>query len=100
MAPDIDLRSRSPVVETASGRVVGLTASGVLGLYPAAQVNDDDIEIYSDESRSEVLMTWRGLRMQSERPVVDGVRRPGRTAERPRGEVGLSPRRAGWCAAG
>ena len=29
MAPDIDLRSRSPVAETASGRVVGLTAGGV-----------------------------------------------------------------------
>ena len=55
-----------------------LTASGVMGLYPAAQVNDDDIEIYSDESRTEVLMTWRGLRMQTERPVVDGVRRPNR----------------------
>ncbi len=55
-----------------------LTANGVLGLYPAAQVNDDDIEIYSDESRSEALMTWRGLRMQSERPVVDGVKRPNR----------------------
>jgi 5-methyltetrahydrofolate--homocysteine methyltransferase len=55
-----------------------LTANGVVGLYPAAQVNDDDIEIYSDESRSEVLMTWRGLRMQSERPVVDGVMRPNR----------------------
>lgn len=55
-----------------------LTASGVFGLYPAAQVNDDDIEIYTDESRSEVLMTWHGLRMQSERPVVDGVKRPNR----------------------
>ncbi|SEK79045.1 methionine synthase (B12-dependent) [Roseateles sp. YR242] len=55
-----------------------LTANGVMGLYPAAQVNDDDIEIYTDESRSEVLMTWRGLRMQSERPVVEGVRRPNR----------------------
>lgn len=55
-----------------------LTANGVMGLYPAAQVNDDDIEIYTDESRSEVLMTWRGLRMQSERPVVDGERRPNR----------------------
>jgi 5-methyltetrahydrofolate--homocysteine methyltransferase len=55
-----------------------LQASGVFGLYPAAQVNDDDIEIYADESRSEVLMTWRGLRMQSERPVVDGVMRPNR----------------------
>ena len=55
-----------------------LQASGVFGLYPAAQVNDDDIEIYKDESRTEVLMTWRGLRMQSERPVVDGVMRPNR----------------------
>ncbi|MEN9543836.1 MAG: hypothetical protein RLZZ598_669 [Pseudomonadota bacterium] len=60
-----------------------LTANGVMALYPAAQVNDDDIEIYADESRSEVLMHWRGLRMQSERPVVEGadgekIRRPNR----------------------
>ncbi len=55
-----------------------LTANGVMGLYPANTVNDDDIEIYSDETRSEVLMTWRGLRMQSVRPVVDGIKRPNR----------------------
>ncbi|MBP5990973.1 MAG: methionine synthase [Piscinibacter sp.] len=55
-----------------------LTASGVIGLFPANTVNDDDIEIYADESREQVLMTWRGLRMQSERPVVDGVKRPNR----------------------
>ncbi len=55
-----------------------LTANGVMGLYPANTVNDDDIEIYTDETRSEVLMTWRGLRMQSVRPVVDGVKRPNR----------------------
>jgi 5-methyltetrahydrofolate--homocysteine methyltransferase len=55
-----------------------LTANGVIGLYPANTVNDDDIEIYADESRTEVLMTWRGLRMQTERPVVDGVKRPNR----------------------
>jgi 5-methyltetrahydrofolate--homocysteine methyltransferase len=55
-----------------------LSANGVIGLYPANTVNDDDIEIYADESRTEVLMTWHGLRMQSERPVVDGVRRPNR----------------------
>lgn len=55
-----------------------LTANGVIGLYPANTVNDDDIEIYTDETRREVLMTWRGLRMQSERPVIDGVRRPNR----------------------
>ncbi len=60
-----------------------LTANGVVGLYPAATVGDDDIEIYADESRTEVLMTWHGLRMQSVRPVVDGedgqkIRRPNR----------------------
>lgn len=55
-----------------------LTANGVIGLFPANTVNDDDIEIYADESREQVLMTWRGLRMQTERPVVDGVRRPNR----------------------
>lgn len=55
-----------------------LTANGVIALYPANTVNDDDIEIYADESRERVLMTWRGLRMQSERPVVDGVKRPNR----------------------
>ena len=55
-----------------------LTANGALGLYPANTVGDDDIEIYADESRSTVLMTWRGLRMQSVRPVVDNVRRPNR----------------------
>ena len=55
-----------------------VTANGVIGLYPANTVNDDDIEIYTDESRSEVLMTWHGLRMQTERPVVDGVKRPNR----------------------
>jgi 5-methyltetrahydrofolate--homocysteine methyltransferase len=55
-----------------------LSAHGVIGLYPAATVNDDDIEIYTDASRNDVLMTWRGLRTQSERPVVDGAKRPNR----------------------
>ena len=55
-----------------------LAANGVIGLFPANTVNDDDIEIYADESREQVLMTWRGLRMQTERPVVDGVMRPNR----------------------
>ncbi len=41
-----------------------LTANGVVGFYPANAVNDEDIEIYTDESRREVLMTWRNLRQQ------------------------------------
>lgn len=56
-----------------------LQASGVMALYPANTVNDDDIEIYADESRDKVLLTWRNLRQQSERPVVDGVRRANRS---------------------
>ncbi|WP_019450305.1 methionine synthase [Cupriavidus sp. BIS7] len=55
-----------------------LTANGVMALLPANTVNDDDIEIYTDESRSKVALTWHNLRQQSERPVVDGVRRPNR----------------------
>ena len=54
-----------------------LQCHGVVALLPAQAVGDD-IEIYRDEARSDVLMTWRGLRLQSERPVVDGVRRPNR----------------------
>jgi 5-methyltetrahydrofolate--homocysteine methyltransferase len=55
-----------------------LTANGVIGLYPANTVGDDDIEIYTDETRDKLLMTWRGLRVQTVRPVVDGVMRPNR----------------------
>ncbi len=55
-----------------------LRANGVVGLYPAATVGDDDIEIYRDASRRDVLFTWHGLRIQTERPVVDGVKRPSR----------------------
>ncbi len=54
-----------------------LMASGVMGLYPANSVGDD-IEIYTDESRSEVAMTWYGLRQQSEKTALDGVMRPSR----------------------
>ncbi|WP_028201769.1 methionine synthase [Paraburkholderia nodosa] len=56
-----------------------LQANGVIALLPANTVNDDDIEIYTDDSRSEVALTWRNLRQQSVRPVVDGVMRPNRS---------------------
>ncbi|RZT38545.1 methionine synthase [Cupriavidus agavae] len=55
-----------------------LSANGVMALLPANMVNDDDIEIYTDESRTKVALTWHNLRQQSERPVVDGVKRPNR----------------------
>jgi 5-methyltetrahydrofolate--homocysteine methyltransferase len=56
-----------------------LQAHGVIGLYPANTVDDDVIEVYADESRSEVLLRWQPLRMQSVRPVVEGVQRPNRS---------------------
>ena len=49
-----------------------LQANGVVGLWPANTVDDDTIAVYTDESRSRVLMHWRPLRLQTERPVVDG----------------------------
>ena len=68
------------------GRLIAgrwLTANGVIALYPANTVDEDVIEIYRDASRTEVLMHWAPLRMQSVRPVIDGedgqkVRRPNR----------------------
>jgi 5-methyltetrahydrofolate--homocysteine methyltransferase len=47
-----------------------LTANGVVSFYPANTVNDDDIEVYQDETREKVLFTWRGLRQQ-------GIKREG-----------------------
>jgi len=53
-----------------------LTANGVIALLPANSVSDDDIEIYTDESRSQIAFTWYGLRQQAQKPDVDGVPRP------------------------
>ncbi|MEY2875418.1 MAG: hypothetical protein RLZZ373_2789, partial [Pseudomonadota bacterium] len=56
-----------------------LQANGVISLLPANTVGDDTVEVYSDESRETVVLRWQPLRMQSERPVIDGVRRPNRS---------------------
>jgi 5-methyltetrahydrofolate--homocysteine methyltransferase len=50
-----------------------------MSLLPANTVDDDVIEVYADETRSQVLLRWQPLRLQSERPVVDGVKRPNRS---------------------
>ncbi len=42
--------------------------NGVCALYPAAQVNGDDIEIYADAERRKLLMTWHNLRQQNHKP--------------------------------
>ena len=52
-----------------------LKANGAVAFYPANSVGDD-IEVYADESREDVLFTWRGLRQQTKKPVLDGVPNP------------------------
>lgn len=42
-----------------------LTANGIIGFFPANAVGDD-IEVYTDESRTEVLTTLHNLRQQGE----------------------------------
>ena len=49
-----------------------LSANGVIGLYPANTVRDDDIALYTDESRTEAALTWHGLRQQTEKQEIDG----------------------------
>lgn len=44
-----------------------LTARAVVGVFPANSINDDDIELYTDESRTEVLTTLHHLRQQMEK---------------------------------
>ncbi len=45
-----------------------LTANAAFGLFPA-NANGDDIEIYSDEKRKNVAMTWHNLRQQTKKPA-------------------------------
>ena len=56
-----------------------LQASGVVSFLPANTVDDDTIEIYTDDTRTEVAMRWCPLRLQTERPVVAGVKRANRS---------------------
>jgi 5-methyltetrahydrofolate--homocysteine methyltransferase len=48
-----------------------ISASGVIGLFPANVVDGDDIEVYTTESRTDVLTTLHEVRQQTEhRPGV------------------------------
>lgn len=55
-----------------------LTANGVIGFWPANTVNDDDIVLYTDETRTQAALTWYGLRQQTEKQAIEGVMRPSR----------------------
>ncbi len=45
-----------------------LTANATFGFWPAARVGDDDIAVYADEERSQVIATLHHLRQQVEKP--------------------------------
>jgi 5-methyltetrahydrofolate--homocysteine methyltransferase len=45
-----------------------LTAKAAVGLYPAASLPGDDVEIYTDEARRGVRAVLRFLRQQNEKP--------------------------------
>jgi len=44
-------------------------ASGVCGVFPAARVGGDDVEIYRDPARRNLAMTWHNLRQQNPKPA-------------------------------
>lgn len=56
-----------------------LQASGVVALLPANTVDDDTIEVYTDATRRQVALRWSPLRLQTERPTVEGAKRPNRS---------------------
>jgi 5-methyltetrahydrofolate--homocysteine methyltransferase len=58
-----------------------LTANGVIALLPANSVNHDDIEIYTDETRTTVAFTYYGLRQQGVKPVIEDA--AGNKVQRP-----------------
>jgi 5-methyltetrahydrofolate--homocysteine methyltransferase len=45
-----------------------LRAKAVIGLFPANSIGEDDIEVYADGSRKQLLMTLHNLRQQQEKP--------------------------------
>jgi 5-methyltetrahydrofolate--homocysteine methyltransferase len=45
-----------------------LTAKGVIGLFPANTVGDDDVAVYKDAKRRKLLTTLHFLRQQDEKP--------------------------------
>jgi 5-methyltetrahydrofolate--homocysteine methyltransferase len=53
-----------------------LTANASFALLPANSINEDDIEIYTDESRQEVAFTYYGVRQQIEHHFSDGAKLP------------------------
>jgi len=45
-----------------------LSANGVFGLFAAQRTGPEDITLYSDENRQHPILTWIGLRQQTQKP--------------------------------
>jgi 5-methyltetrahydrofolate--homocysteine methyltransferase len=45
-----------------------LSANGVFGLFAAQRTGPEDITLYSDETRQHPILTWIGLRQQTQKP--------------------------------
>jgi 5-methyltetrahydrofolate--homocysteine methyltransferase len=45
-----------------------LSANAVYGLFPANSVNNDDIEIYTDKTKTKIAMKYHTLRQQTTKP--------------------------------
>jgi 5-methyltetrahydrofolate--homocysteine methyltransferase len=58
-----------------------LSANGVVALLPANSVGDDDIEVYTDDTRTTVAFTYYGLRQQGVKPVIADA--DGKPVQRP-----------------
>jgi 5-methyltetrahydrofolate--homocysteine methyltransferase len=46
-----------------------LAANGVFAILPAQRTAPEDITLYADEARREPLLTWVGLRQQTQKPT-------------------------------
>lgn len=50
-----------------------LEARAIIGLFPANTVNEDDIEVYTDESRESILATFYNPRQQAEKKGANSI---------------------------
>jgi 5-methyltetrahydrofolate--homocysteine methyltransferase len=46
-----------------------LHANAVIGIYPANQINEDDIAVYEDENRTKVKTVFHSFRQQTKKPA-------------------------------
>ena len=62
-ATELYQNARALLKRIVNERLLGAAAS--IGIFPANSVGDDDIELYTDEARLQILTTFRHLRQQT-----------------------------------